>query len=1022
MVALLGWLKGSLAWAGAVASYVPMAPATALSTVALAGAVAARVRESSSRRARLAAAAVCALVGLQAAGVLAQLAAGVDLGFDRVFAPAAAAQSAMAGRMSPVTAALFVGFALALLFELVAGEKPRVRDVVTITAGLVLAGATAIAISYALGAPFLYTGGVVPVALPTALAAASLAAALLATRQRRAWGAKAYLAIALVIVVGVAVTLACYGVISTLERERAHAAFVRRASTLSTAVERSMVENLDEVRDVAARFADQAAADPAALRRFLVDRAGTHSAILALGWAPRVEASGVRALEESARHHGEPAFRVHAAGGAALTGTVDRYPLRFVAGPAAGPALEGLDLASEAALRELLEAAERSGELAASGEVRPLGTGIAAPTVWAAVPVIGPASGGAAGVVGFAVGVFSLPRMLAASLAGLNQGGVALSLAANPAEGAPAGGGADSGAEWTRSFTFGGRSFQLRASSGPSSSSEGRDWLAEVVLGGGLLLTMLLGLYLMAGARHAEEVSRIVEELRQSERRASESSSLLEQVLAALPVPVFLKRRDATYELCNAEMGRWFGHSPDEIRGRRSDELYPPGEAEQLQAMDAELLDLPGSRTLSMPITRADGETRETTVHKASVLDARGRVRGVVGVMFDVTERTRAEALQAALLELSEAAHTSTGLADLLPRVHRVIARLMPAGNCYVALLEPASGQLTFPYFVDEEDVSPPAPRRPGRGLTEYVLRTGSPALVSPKRFAELVAAGEVETLGAPSIDWLGVPLVIDGASRGVLAVQTYTEGVRYGDRERDLLTVVARSISEAIERTRAAAALRESEERFRSLAASASDAILTADSRGTIVYANPAAAAAFGYPEGMAGQPIDLIVPPRFRGQHWAGFSRAAAKGTSRIAGQAVELVAQRRDGSEFPVELSLATWRAQGQVFFTAIVRDVSERKKVEEQLLRAQRMEAVGRLAGGAAHDLNNAMQSMLASVALARAGAAEPAALERALAALTDEIGRAAATTRQLLLFSQREVTKFEPLDLAEVVRA
>src|SRR5207244_3799381 len=78
--------------------------------------------------------------------------------------------------------------------------------------------------------------------------------------------------------------------------------------------------------------------------------------------------------------------------------------------------------------------------------------------------------------------------------------------------------------------------------------------------------------------------------------------------------------------------------------------------------------------------------------------------------------------------------------------------------NFYIALYDPGTQYLSFPYFVDEEDV-PPAPRKLARGLTEYVLRTGEPQLVTPAMFDELVRKGEVNPIGAPPVDCLGVPL-----------------------------------------------------------------------------------------------------------------------------------------------------------------------------------------------------------------------------------------------------------------------
>ncbi|MFH1177268.1 MAG: PAS domain S-box protein [Acidobacteriota bacterium] len=219
------------------------------------------------------------------------------------------------------------------------------------------------------------------------------------------------------------------------------------------------------------------------------------------------------------------------------------------------------------------------------------------------------------------------------------------------------------------------------------------------------------------------------------------------------------------------------------------------------------------------------------------------------------------------------------------------------------------------------------------------------------------------------------------------------------------------------------AAALRESEERFRSLVRSSADGIVVADEGGRIVSFNDAAARMFGHQRGEAiGKSVTLLIPERLRKAHEDGLARVAAGGTPRVVGKTVEMSAVRSDASEFPVEVSLSTWSSGGQRFFSAFMRDVTSRKLIEEQLEHAQRMEAVGKLAGGVAHEFNNALQAMQASVQLLRGSPGEPAQATRALEQLEDQIRRAAATARQLVLFSHREVARRELVDLNELVAA
>lgn len=129
--------------------------------------------------------------------------------------------------------------------------------------------------------------------------------------------------------------------------------------------------------------------------------------------------------------------------------------------------------------------------------------------------------------------------------------------------------------------------------------------------------------------------------------------------------------------------------------------------------------------------------------------------------------------------------------------------------------------------------------------------------------------------------------------------------------------------------------ALRESEAKFRSVMESAIDAIIYADDKGLIRSWNSAATALFGHTEAEAvGSRLELIIPERFRDLHRTGIDRVSAGGPTHVIGSTVEVAALRRDGSEFPVELSLATWFLDEDRYYTGIIRDISERKQAEQK----------------------------------------------------------------------------------------
>ncbi len=148
-----------------------------------------------------------------------------------------------------------------------------------------------------------------------------------------------------------------------------------------------------------------------------------------------------------------------------------------------------------------------------------------------------------------------------------------------------------------------------------------------------------------------------------------------------------------------------------------------------------------------------------------------------------------------------------------------------------------------------------------------------------------------------------------------------------------------AREVLARIERqvtvSKVRAALRESEAKFRSVMESAIDAIISGDAEGKIRSWNTAATALFGFTEAeVIGQPIEIIIPDRYHEAHQEGIRRVSSGGPSHVIGKTVELAAVRKDGTEFPVELSLATWFLDERRYYTGIIRDISERKQAEEK----------------------------------------------------------------------------------------
>ena len=220
---------------------------------------------------------------------------------------------------------------------------------------------------------------------------------------------------------------------------------------------------------------------------------------------------------------------------------------------------------------------------------------------------------------------------------------------------------------------------------------------------------------------------------------------------------------------------------------------------------------------LEYRLIQPDGSDRAVWEQGRPLTMPDGRVV-IEGSIIDIEEPVRARLVQDATYRISQAAASAESLQELYGHIHHIIAELMPSENLYIALRDPTTGYITYPYYIDEYDIVPPDPQMAETGLTAFILRSGTPLLMSECGEAEPVRSGSVTPTGTLPTSWLGVPLRLKGKAIGVIAVQVYRGSYRYTERDRDVLSFVADQIAVAIERRRATVSIRESELRYRSL------------------------------------------------------------------------------------------------------------------------------------------------------------------------------------------------------------
>jgi len=242
-------------------------------------------------------------------------------------------------------------------------------------------------------------------------------------------------------------------------------------------------------------------------------------------------------------------------------------------------------------------------------------------------------------------------------------------------------------------------------------------------------------------------------------------------------------------------------------------------------------------------------------------------------------------------------------------------------------------------------------------------------------------------------------------------------------------LTGAVVSFKDISEKKKALHDLVASENRYRIIAATAQDAIILMDDRGRIAYWNPAAERIFGFTEGEAlGRDLhELIMPARFAPELKNGLARFWTSGEGKIISQVLEMIALRKGGEEFPVELAISGLRQEEGWWAVGIVRDISdrvrqrtEREDLQAQLRHSQKMEAIGTLAGGIAHDFNNILAAIMGYTELALLEAGE-GSLRDTLVEVRRASGRAKDLVAHILAFSRQGEMARTSVNVAPIIK-
>jgi len=499
----------------------------------------------------------------------------------------------------------------------------------------------------------------------------------------------------------------------------------------------------------------------------------------------------------------------------------------------------------------------------------------------------------------------------------------------------------------------------------------------------------------------------------------SGSESRYQDLLDRLPQTVFEVDLDGGFVYVNRTGIETFGYTREELSGGLTvSALVAPEDRERLRSNIARRLSGGAPEGMRYTAVRKDGSTFPILVH-STVIHRDGRPVGLQGYLVDISEGLKIEgdlqrrvALERLIMRIS-----TQLVAELLPREldARIdealgeIGRFMGADRSYVFLFSPDGALMDNTHEWVAEGISAERNR-----LQQVPVEAAFPWFTRQIRQDHVVAVSEVAAMPAEAAaeraeferegiqSIINVAMIHGGHTGGFLGLDAVRSRHTWTEDEIALLRIIGEILMGALGRQRAEHALRESERKYKTLVETTATGFVILDDRGLVLDANPEYVRMTGHRgmEEIRGRSVVDWTAPHDRARNEEAVRECLRKGYVRD----LQVDYAQPDGHLVPVLINATVTGSEGVPQIISMIRDMSDRKRLESELLRSEKLRSVGVLAGGIAHDFNNILTAILGNVSLLQAALRTDRRAIEHLDEVESASTRARELTRQLLTFS------------------